>query len=150
MLTIIQHPFEAGILIALATYGLILAWSLLARLKWLPGAVVRPVHYVLTRLGHLPLLGRAVRATRRHPLSLGLVVAILTGALVPVLLISVTMLVIALTFMAVMYVVIRYGDWDTGSGDQSDPDPYGVYYAHFTNEIVSGTDMHADKSHPVL
>ncbi len=112
MLTIIQHPLEAGILIALVTYGLILAWSLLARLTWLPAAVVRPVHYVLTRLAQLPLLGSAVRATRCHPLSLGVAVAILTGAMVPVLLISVAMLVIALTFMAVMYVAIRYGDFE--------------------------------------
>ncbi len=120
MLTIIQHPFEAGILIALATYGLILAWSLLARLKWLPGAVVRPVHHVLARLAQLPLLGRAVSSTRRHPLSLGVAVAILTGALVPVLLISVTILVIALVFMAVMYVAIRYGDWQTESEEKEE------------------------------
>ena len=120
MLTIIQHPLEAGILIALATYGLILAWSLLAHLKWLPGAVLRPVHYVLTHLGRLPLLGRAVRATRRHPLSLSLVAAILVGALVPLLLISLTMLVIALTFVAVMYVAIRYGDWPTESEEDEE------------------------------
>jgi len=94
MLTIIQYPLETGIVIALVVYGLILAWSLLARLKWLPGAIVRPVHYILTRLSQLPLIGRAVRATRRHPLSLGLVAAILVGILVPSLVISLAALII--------------------------------------------------------
>ncbi|WP_456445236.1 hypothetical protein, partial [Thiolapillus sp.] len=105
MLTIIQHPLEAGILIALVTYSLILAWSLLARLKWLPGAVVRPVHHVLAGLVQLPLLGCAVSSTRRHPLSLGLVAAILVGALVPALAVSLTLLLIGLAVMVVMMVV---------------------------------------------
>ena len=81
---------------------------------------MRPVHFVMARLGRLPLLGRAVRATRRHPLSLGVAVAILTGALVPVLLISVTTLAIALIFMAVMYVAIRYGDWPEESEEKEE------------------------------
>ncbi|WP_419604177.1 hypothetical protein, partial [Thiolapillus sp.] len=113
-------------------YGLILAWNLLARLKWLPVAVVRPIYHVLTRLGQLPLLGRAVRATRRHPLSLGLVAAILTGALVPVLLISMYALFSALVVGVILFLAFRYGNFEARSeceedityGDPSDPISY--------------------------
>ena len=119
MLTIIQYPLETGIVIALLVYGLILAWNLLARLKWLPVAVVRPIYHVLTRLGQLPLLGRAVRATRRHPLSLGLVAAILTGALVPVLLISMYVLFSVIAVGTIVVLAYLYGDFEGEPEDES-------------------------------
>ncbi len=148
MLTLLKNPIEAGILIALAIYGLILAWSLLARLNWLPRGMLHAVRAILSRLQHLPPLGCAVAATRRHPLSLGLLAAILIGVLIPALAISLTFLLVALTFMAVMYVAIRYGDWEDMS--ENEIDAHGLYFAHFTNEIVHGSDPYADKDRPYL
>jgi len=145
---ILKEPFVAGIVIALVTYGVILVWSLLARLNWLPRVMLHAVRVILSRLQRLPLLGRAVAATRRHPLSLGLLAAILTGVLIPALVISLTFLLVALTFMAIMYVAIRYGDWEDMS--ENEIDAHRLYFAHFTNEIVPGADPYADKDRPYL
>ncbi|WP_293674990.1 hypothetical protein [Thiolapillus sp.] len=144
MLTIIQYPLETGIVIALLVYGLILAWNLLARLKWLPVAVVRPIYHVLTRLGQLPLLGRAVRATRRHPLSLGLVPAILTGTLVPVLLISMYALFSALVVGVILLLAFRYGDWK-----EEPEEEHALYHSYDSEEpIVSSNHPSAIKDWP--
>ncbi len=134
IIELLKHPLEAGILIALAVYGLILVWTLMAHLKWLPRAVARPVRRLLNRLGRLPVLGRAVTATRRHPLSLGLVTAILVGITVPTLLISVYVLFSAIFVGVIMVLAFRYGDFteeedhfcqeDIIYGDPVDPRSY--------------------------
>ncbi|WP_419633193.1 hypothetical protein, partial [Thiolapillus sp.] len=119
---------------------------LLARLKWLPVAVVRPIYHVLTRLGQLPLLGRAVRATRRHPLSLslGLVAAILTGTLVPVLLISMYALFSALVVGVILLLAFRYGDWK-----EEPEEEHALYHSYDSEEpIVSSNHPSAIKDWP--
>jgi hypothetical protein len=148
MLTIIQYPLEAGILIALAMYGLILAWVLLARLDWLPGVVARPVRHLLNRLGRLPVLGRAVTATRRHPLSLGLATAILVGITVPMLLISVYVLFSVMAVCVVMYVAFRYGDFDVEM--ETEPDPNRLYFSKYSGELVLGSHPDANPDEPHL
>jgi len=126
IIELLKHPLEAGILIALAMYGLILAWTLMARLKWLPGVVARPVRRLLNRLGRLPVLGRAVSAMRRHPLGLGLALAILTGIIVPALLISVYVLFSAIFVSVIMVLAFRYGDWEDEPYEESNFQVYGA------------------------
>jgi len=127
IIELLKHPLEAGILIALAMYGLILVWTLMARLKWLPGAVARPVCRLLNRLGRLPVLGRAVTAMRRHPLSLGLVTAILVGIIVPTLLISVYVLFSAIFVGVIMVLAYLYGDWEEESEESELEETYFTY-----------------------
>ena len=62
---------EIGFYSAVTVYGLIAVWTVLVRLRWLPTAIVRLVHWPLNRLGRIPVLGRVVNACRRYSFDPG-------------------------------------------------------------------------------
>ena len=140
---------EYGFYSAAATYGLIVVWTVLARLRRRPRKLVRLVHWPLDRLGRIPVIGRAVNACRRYPLTLGLVVAILVGVAVPWLMLGAMWLIYALSLL--VFVVL--GVWAYFYSDD-DVETYGAasgnYHSHYDDEIVSGHDPYADKSRPTL
>ena len=65
-----MDQLEIGFYSAVAAYGVIVTWTVIVRLRWLPVALVRFVYRLLNRLGRIPVLGGAVIACRRYPLVL--------------------------------------------------------------------------------
>ena len=123
--------FAIGFYAAVVTYGLIVVWTVLARLRWLPRILVRGLHRPLNRLGRVPVLGRVVAACRRYPLSLGLLIAIGVGVAVPYAVMSVMWLIYGLSFVfAVVVGVWAFfnGDGQSASDrDDDDSDPIWDY-----------------------
>ena len=116
-----MDELEIGFYSAVAVYALIVAWTVLVRLRWLPVGLVRFVHRLLNRLGRIPFLGRAVIACRRYPLRLGLVWAVLAGLVMPYLLLSVFWAFQAAFLAGAVWLGLRYGSADSSEDERTDP-----------------------------
>jgi len=140
---------EIGFFSAVIVYGLIFVWTVLVRVRWLPTAIVRLVHWPLNRLGCAPYLGRVVNACRRYSLSLGVLVAVLVGMAVPYIVLSVFWAVQVVLVAGAVWLGLRYG----GEVSESETSPQGhkLYYSrHGDGEIVPGYDVDADPARPWL
>jgi len=142
---------EIGFYSAVTAYGLIAVWTVLVRLRWLPTAIVRFVHWPLNRLGCIPVLGRVVNALRRHPLTLGPVLAILVGVAVPYVVFSALWLVRAVAFGG----AIALGIWAFFASEDEEgemfPSASRLYHSRYGGgRIVPGYDVEADSSRPWL
>jgi hypothetical protein len=143
-----MDQLEIGLYSAFAVYGVIAIWTVLARLRWLPLGLVRSVHRPLNHLEHVPILGWGLRTCRSRPLSLGLVPAILVGAAIPYVVLSVMWLGYFLSFG----VVIALGAWAfVGGSEASDgePDPYGTYVERSGHGLAYGDSPRADVDRPL-
>lgn len=120
-----MDELEIGVYSGIIFYGLIVAWTLMFRLRWLPVALVRLVCRLLNSLGRIPVLGRAVTACRRYPLGLGLVLAVLVGFAVPFLLLSVFWAFQAAFLAGAVWLGFRYGA--AGSPEEEGTDPIWDY-----------------------
>ena len=137
MLTIIQYPLETGIVIALLVYGLEPAGA--------PemAASGRRAPYI-PRSDPPGSTAPAGACRARHPLSLGLVADILTGTLVPVLLISMYALFSALVVGVILLLAFRYGDWK-----EEPEEEHALYHSYDSEEpIVSSNHPSAIKDWP--
>jgi len=142
---------EIGFYSAVTVYGLIAVWTVLVRLRWLPTVLVRLVHRPMNRLGRIPVLGQALNAFRRHPLILGLVVAILAGVAVPYVIFSALWLVRAVAFGG----AIALGIWAFFASEDEEgemfPSASRLYHSRYGGgRIVPGYDVEADSSRPWL
>jgi len=141
---------EIGFFSAVIVYGLIFVWTVLVRVRWLPTAIVRLVHWPLNRLGCAPYLGRVVNACRRYSLSLGVLVAVLVGMAVPYIVLSVFWAVQVVLVAGAVWLGLRYGK-DEAAESQFAATGYSLYYSRFDGgELVSSSDVDADPSRPYL
>jgi hypothetical protein len=139
---------EIGFYSAVTVYGLIAVWTVLVRLRWLPTSLVRLAHWPLNRLGRIPYVGRVVNAFRRHPLTLGLVLAILVGAAVPYVVLS----VMWVGYLASFGLAIALGAWALFNGSEDgevEPDPYDMYVEKSGHGLAYGDSPRADLDRPV-
>ena len=142
---------EIGFYSAVIVYGLIVVWTVLVRVRWLPTAIVRLVHWPLNRLGRIPYVGRVVHACRRYPLTLGLVLAIVAGVAVPYVIFSALWLVRAVVFGG----AIALGIWAFFASEDEEgemfPSASRLYHSRYGGgRIVPGYDVEADSSRPWL
>lgn len=138
-----MNHLEIGFYWALSTYALIVVWTVLARLRWLPSVVARPVHRRLTGFEQIPILGRAVKAGRRNALSLGLVSAIVVGGAAPFVVLSIIWLGYGLSFG----IAIVLGAWVFFNGSEErdlEPDPYGMHVEKSGHGLAYGDSPRAD------
>lgn len=144
-----MDELEIGFYSTLFTYGLIVLWTLMFRLRRLPVSVIRLVHWPLNRLQRVPLLGRIAKATRTYPLMLGLMVAALAGAVVPYVVQSSLWLLQAI---ATGIVLLAGAALAFSSKERDDdgvaPNPNRLYWSVHRDEIVHGWDSRADVSRP--
>ena len=140
---------EIGFYSAVTVYGLIAAWTVLARLRWLPTALVRLVHWPLNRLGRIPYVGRLVNGCRRYPFSLGIVLAAVVGATLPYFVLSVFWAFQAALLAGAVWLGLRYGG--EVSERETSTQGHKLYYSrHGDGEIVPGYDVDADPGRPWL
>jgi hypothetical protein len=116
-----MDQLEIGLYSAFAVYGVIAIWTVLARLKWLPATLARFVQRPLNGLERIPLLGRVVSTCRRHPLSSGLVLAVLAGCIVPSLLIQMFWAGQLALIAGAVWLGLRYGSADSAVDEVADP-----------------------------
>ena len=143
-----MDQLEIGLYSAFAVYGVIAVWTVLVRLRWLPSKLVRSVHRPLNRLEQVPFLGWGLSACRSRPLGLGLVPAILIGAAVPYVVLSVMWLGYVFSFG----IVIALGAWAFVSGSEDpdgEPDPYGMYVERSGHGLAYGDSPRADVDRPL-
>jgi hypothetical protein len=141
---------EIGLYSAVTVYGVIVIWTVLVRLRWLPTALVRLVHRPMNRLGRIPVLGRVVNICRRYSLTLGLGLAILVGAAAPHVLLSAFWAFQAVLLAGAVWLGLRYGK-DEAAESQFAATGYSLYYSRFDGgELVSSSDVDADPSRPYL
>lgn len=141
---------EIGFYSAVIAYGLIFAWTVLMRLRWLPMVLVRQMHWPLDRLGCIPFLGRVVMACRRYALSLGLLVAVLVGAAVPYVVLSLFWGFQTALIIGAAWIGLRYGGCIDDESEES-PQAHKLYYSIYGGgRIVPGYDVEADSNHPYL
>jgi hypothetical protein len=142
---------EIGLYSAVTVYGVIVIWTVLVRLRWLPTALVRLVHRPMNRLGRIPVLGRVVNICRRYSLTLGLGLAILVGAAVPYVVLSIFWAVQAVVVAGAILLWLYFGGQEEADGVFESPDPNGLYYSVYDGvTIVPGCDVEADARRPWL
>jgi hypothetical protein len=144
-----MDELEIGIYSSLVCYGLIVAWTLMFRLRWLPVALIRPVHWPLNRLERVPFLGRITKACRDYPLTLGVVLAGMVGVLVPYAVFASLWLLqtIAIGTALLFGALLAFMD-NKGEDDSLTPNPNRLYWSVHRDEIVHGWDSRADASQP--
>ena len=141
---------EIGFYSAVTVYGLIAAWTVFFRLRWLPTILVRLVHWPLNRLGRIPYVGRVVHACRRYPFSLGIVLAAVVGATLPYFVLSVFWAFQAALLAGAVWLGLRYTK-DEVAEIQYSATGYSLYHSRFGGgELVSSGDVDADPSQPYL
>lgn len=139
-----MDQLEIGLYSAFAAYVVIAIWTVLARLHWLPVTLARSVDRALAVPGRIPMLGRVVTFCRRHPLSAGLVPAVLVGFVVPSLVVSALWVAYLLSFCIAFFLA---GAALRASSDEEvsdEPDPYGMYQEKHGDGLVRGTSPYAD------
>ena len=143
-----MDQLEIGLYSMFAAYGVIAIWTVLLRLHWLPFGLVRSVHRLLGRLEYVPILGRGLSACRSYPLSLGFVAALLVGAAIPYVVLSIMWLGYFLSFGVVIVLSI----WAFFNGSEQvdgEPDPCGMYVERSGHGLAYGDSPRADVDRPL-
>ena len=140
--------FEIGINSAVIAYGLIVVWTVLVRLRWLPKTIVRLVHRPLNRLERIPALGRVVGACRKYSLSLGLPISVLVGIGVSYSIVGLMWSAYYLAFgaAAVLGAIAVFGSADE---EHEETDPDRMYLAKHGHDLVHGSSPYADPDRPL-
>ncbi|MCP5414115.1 MAG: hypothetical protein H6961_05855 [Chromatiaceae bacterium] len=143
-----MDQLEIGFYSAVLIYGLILTWTVLARLSLLPPAFLRVAHRLLNSIEQIPILGHAISTCRRRPLSLGSLLAILVGVVLPFVVLSVMWLGYWLSF-GIVIVLSVWAFFSGSEGQDLEPNPYDMYVEKSGHGIAYGDSPRADADRPL-
>lgn len=101
-----------GLAIGLGLYVTVIGLAALSRLTRF-----RAPRVIARFLERIPVAGRLASAVRRHPLTVGLLVSLAIGLIIPWILFFVYFLLAAALVMGVTYVVVRSGALEEALGE---------------------------------
>jgi hypothetical protein len=145
---------EVGLYSAVAVYGVIALWTVLVRLRLLPGPFVCLMQKPLVVLAAVSAIGPLVRALRRWPLSVGMLLAALVGIAVPYIAVPYIVLGVmwgayVLSFGVTVAAAITAIATGVGESESDEPDPNRLYFAKHGHDLVYGSSPHADPIRPL-